>query len=147
MAGRRSGLFDWGSMEDISVIDVHAMLGREDYLALDADELRRRMEAHEVEAWERPTFRVRNKIFAMPRERDGERPSIWCKAAPGVQTLLVTGDPETFYAPPYVGPKGWIGIVLDGNADLEYVTSLLEESYRLVAPKTLVKRLDGSPRL
>ena len=24
-------------------------------------------EAHEVEAWERPTFRVRNKIFAMPR--------------------------------------------------------------------------------
>lgn len=100
-------------------------------------------EAHEVEAWERPTFRVRNKIFAMPRERDGERASIWCKAAPGVQTLLVTGDPETFYAPPYVGPKGWIGITLDGNADLDYVTSLLEESYRLVAPKTLVKQLDA----
>ena len=100
-------------------------------------------EAHEVEAWERPTFRVRNKIFAMPRERDGERPSIWCKAAPGVQTLLVTGDPETFYAPPYVGPKGWIGITLDGNTDLDYVTSLLEESYRLVAPKTLVKMLDA----
>lgn len=53
-------------------------------------------EAHEVEAWERPTFRVRNKIFAMPRERDGARPSIWCKAAPGVQMLLVSGDPETF---------------------------------------------------
>lgn len=99
-------------------------------------------EAHEVETWERPTFRVRNKIFAMPRERDGERPSIWCKAAPGVQTLLVTGDPETFYAPPYVGPKGWIGIVLDANADLDYVTSLLEESYRLIAPRTLVRRLD-----
>jgi predicted DNA-binding protein (MmcQ/YjbR family) len=100
-------------------------------------------EAHEVEAWERPTFRVRNKIFAMPRERDGERASIWCKAAPGVQTLLVTGDPETFYAPPYVGPKGWIGITLDGNADIDYVTALLEESYRLVAPKTLVRILDG----
>jgi predicted DNA-binding protein (MmcQ/YjbR family) len=100
-------------------------------------------EAHEIEAWERPTFRVRNKIFTMPRERNGEWPSIWCKAAPGVQTLLVTGDPETFYAPPYVGPKGWIGIALDGNAELDYVTSLLEESYRLVAPKILVKRLDG----
>lgn len=99
-------------------------------------------EAHEVEAWQRPTFRVRNRIFAMPRERDGERPSIWCKAAPGVQTLLVTGDPETFYAPPYVGPKGWIGVTLDADADLEYVTSLLEESYRLVAPKTLLKLLD-----
>ncbi len=100
-------------------------------------------EAHEVEAWERPTFRVRNKIFAMPRERDGERPSIWCKAAPGVQMLLVSGDPETFYAPPYVGPKGWIGVTLDGSADLDYVCSLIEESYRLVAPKTLVKRLDA----
>ena len=99
-------------------------------------------EAHEVEAWERPTFRVRNKIFAMPRERDGERPSLWCKAAPGVQMLLVSGDPETFYSPPYVGPKGWIGITLDGDADLDYVCSLIEESYRLVAPKTLVKRLD-----
>jgi predicted DNA-binding protein (MmcQ/YjbR family) len=103
-------------------------------------------EAHEVEAWERPTFRVRNKIFAMPRERDGERASIWCKAAPGVQTLLVTGDPETFYAPPYVGPTGWIGITLDGNADIDYVTALLEESYRLVAPKTLVRVLDGERR-
>ena len=102
-------------------------------------------EAHEVEAWERPTFRVRNKIFAMPRERDGARPSIWCKAAPGVQMLLVSGDPETFYAPPYVGPKGWIGIVLDAHDDLDYVTSLLEESYRLVAPKTLVKVLDAAP--
>ena len=48
-------------------------------------------EAHEVEAWERPTFRVRNKIFAMPRERDGERPSIWCKAAPGVQMQQKSG--------------------------------------------------------
>lgn len=102
-------------------------------------------EAHEVEAWERPTFRVRNKIFAMPRERDGKRPSIWCKAAPGVQMLLVSGDPETFYAPPYVGPKGWIGITLDAHADLEYVTSLLEESYRLVAPKGLVRVLDANP--
>jgi predicted DNA-binding protein (MmcQ/YjbR family) len=63
-----------------------------------------------------------------------------------VQTLLVTGDPETFYAPPYVGPKGWIGITLDGNADIDYVTALLEESYRLVAPKTLVRVLDGERR-
>ncbi|MCA9858766.1 MAG: MmcQ/YjbR family DNA-binding protein [Thermomicrobiales bacterium] len=100
-------------------------------------------EAQEVSAWDRPTFRVRNKIFAMPRERDEVRPSIWCKAAPGVQTLLVTGDPETFYAPPYVGPKGWIGIVLDANADLDYVTSLVEESYRLIAPKRLVRQLGG----
>lgn len=99
--------------------------------------------AHEVETWDRPTFRVRNKIFAMPRERNGVRPSIWCKAAPGIQSLLVAGDPETFYVPPYVGPKGWIGIVLDANAELDYVTALVEESYRLVAPTSLVSALDA----
>lgn len=99
-------------------------------------------EAQEVDTFGRMAFRVRNKIFAMPRERNESRPSFWCKAAPGVQTLLVTGDPETFYAPPYVGPKGWIGIDLDANADLDYVTALLEESYRLIAPRKLVEQLD-----
>jgi len=50
VARSRNSQYDWGSMKDVAVIDVHAMLGREDYLALDADELRRRMEAHQVEA-------------------------------------------------------------------------------------------------
>ena len=39
-------------------------------------------EALEKEAWGDPTFRVRDKIFAMIKRGDG-RVSVWCKAEPG----------------------------------------------------------------
>lgn len=73
-------------------------------------------EATERETWEAPTYRVRDKIFAMERRRDG-RVSLWCKAPPGSQAILVGADPELFFAPPYVGPKGWIGMRLDRDPD------------------------------
>ena len=38
-------------------------------------------EAHEKEAWGDPTFRVKDKIFAMHKIGDG-RQSLWCKADP-----------------------------------------------------------------
>ena len=41
-------------------------------------------EAHEVEAWGEPTFRVKNTIFAMYAAADNHhgrgRPSLWCMA-------------------------------------------------------------------
>ena len=62
-------------------------------------------EAEERETWGDPTFRVRDKIFAMEKRGDG-RVSIWCKAPPGSQMVLVGADPERFFVPPYVGHKG-----------------------------------------
>jgi hypothetical protein len=62
-------------------------------------------EAAEKEAWGDSTFRVRDKIFAMEKRGD-ERPSLWCKAPPGSQMVLVGADPSRFFVPPYVGPKG-----------------------------------------
>jgi hypothetical protein len=50
-------------------------------------------EAHEVEAWGAPTFRVMNKLFAMFADANdhhgGGRPAVWCKAAPGNQELMI----------------------------------------------------------
>jgi predicted DNA-binding protein (MmcQ/YjbR family) len=88
-------------------------------VATDPNERLRRIclalpEATERETWDAPTFRVRDKIFAMPRGRDG-RASVWCKAARGIQEALITSDPTHYFFPPYVGPKGWIGIRLDGD--------------------------------
>jgi len=37
----------------------------------------------------------------------------------------------------YVGPKGWIGMRLDGRTDWNEVTKLLKQSYRLIAPRKL----------
>ena len=96
-------------------------------------------EAHEVEAWGEPTFRVKNKMFAMfaaagNHHGDG-RAGVWCKAGPGNQQLMVRANPERFFVPPYVGPSGWVGVYLDVDVDWSELADLLEDSWRLVAPK------------
>jgi predicted DNA-binding protein (MmcQ/YjbR family) len=83
------------------------------------------------EAWGDPTFRVRDKIFAMEKRGDG-RISVWCKAPPGSQMVLVGADPARFFVPPYVGHKGWIGMRLDDEVAL-----VIRRSYRLIAPRRL----------
>ncbi len=104
-------------------------------------------EAHEVEAWGEPTFRVRNKLFAMYAAANNHhgagRPAVWCKAAPGNQSLMVSAAPKRFFVPPYVGPSGWVGVWLDRGVDWRELTGLLRDSYRLVAPKRLASRLEA----
>jgi hypothetical protein len=98
-------------------------------------------ESQEVEAWGEPTFRVRNKLFAMyasPQTHHGAgRPAVWCKAGPGNQALMVRAAPDRFFVPPYVGPSGWIGIWLDRKMNWDELGDLLRDAYLLVAPKRL----------
>ncbi|HZK79023.1 MAG TPA: MmcQ/YjbR family DNA-binding protein, partial [Gemmatimonadaceae bacterium] len=50
-------------------------------------------EAHEVEAWGEPTFRVKNKLFAMfadgSNHHGGGRPCVWIKSTHVNQDLLL----------------------------------------------------------
>ena len=87
---------------------------------------------------ESPSFRVRDKLFLMLGE-SGE--SLTCKAGPGDQALLVASDQDRFFVPPYVGTKGWVGVRLGGRVDWEEIAELAEDSYRLIAPRSLVARL------
>jgi predicted DNA-binding protein (MmcQ/YjbR family) len=98
-------------------------------------------QATEKEAWGDPTFRVRDKIFAMEKRGDG-RISVWCKAPAGSQEVLVGADPDRFFVPPYVGHKGWIGMRLDQRPDWVEVAVVVRRSYRLIAPKKLAALLD-----
>jgi predicted DNA-binding protein (MmcQ/YjbR family) len=102
-------------------------------------------EATEKEAWGDPSWRVRDRIFAMQKGNyEGGRPSLWLKAADGAQAMLVEADPERFFVPAYVGGKGWVGVYLDGedmDGDWAMVRELVEESYRLIAPKRLAASL------
>jgi hypothetical protein len=102
-------------------------------------------EAEERETWGEPTFRVRDKIFCMHRTDTGE-PALWCKAPPGSQAILVGADPRRFFVPPYVGPRGWVGMRLDGKVDWREVALLVTRSYRMTAPKRLVQKLPSAPR-
>ncbi|MBX3084590.1 MAG: MmcQ/YjbR family DNA-binding protein [Anaerolineae bacterium] len=95
-------------------------------------------EATEGEGVGQPTFRVRDKIFAM-RHPHETRTSLWCKAPPGLQEALINSEPERFFRPPYVGQHGWIGIWLDVALDWEFIRHLITQSYQMTAPKRLIK--------
>lgn len=98
-------------------------------------------EAVEKETWGDPTYRVRDRIFAMEKHGDG-RISLWCKAPPGSQAVLVGADPARFFVPPYVGHKGWVGVRLDRGPDWAEIAAIVRRSYRLVAPRRLAAALD-----
>jgi predicted DNA-binding protein (MmcQ/YjbR family) len=104
-------------------------------------------EAHEVLAWGEPTFRVRNKIFAMYASAGNHhgrgRNATWLKAAPGDQVAMVAAAPDCFFVPPYVGPSGWVGIWLDGDVAWDDVAEFVRDSYRLIAPKKLCALLES----
>ncbi len=83
----------------------------------------------------RPCFTVREKTFVMFLDNhhgDG-RVAIWCKAPPGAQTVIVEGDPERYFVPPYVGKRGWIGARLDRAPDWTAIKALVAESYAMTA--------------
>jgi len=102
-------------------------------------------EAHEVEAWGAPTFRVKNKIFAMFASENthhgGGRPGVWIKSEYTVQQIVLASDADRYFKPPYVGPGGWIGAFLDRKPDWKTIGELLLDAYRRTAPKKLLREL------
>lgn len=88
-----------------------------------------------------PAFFVRDKnlfVTYLDNHHDDGRLAIWCHAADGVQGLLVEQHPERFFVPPYVGHRGWVGVRLEGDVDWDEIADLIEDAYRMVAPKHLV---------
>jgi hypothetical protein len=103
-------------------------------------------QAREVEAWGEPTFRIKNKIFAMYAKANnhhgGGRNAVWCKAKPVNQLLMIDAAPDRFFKPPYVGPSGWIGVWLAGDCDWPELKDLLRDGYRMTAPTKLLAKLE-----
>jgi predicted DNA-binding protein (MmcQ/YjbR family) len=89
-------------------------------------------------------FRVRGKVFAyFLNDHHGDKiVSVCCKSALGENIDRASREPDRFYLPAYIGPRGWFGLRLDGAAiDWSEVRNLVELSYALAAPKTLLKKL------
>jgi hypothetical protein len=81
-----------------------------------------------------PTFFVRKKVFAMfanNHHHDGHV-AVWIPAPPGLQEALIGTAPDTYFRPPYVGVKGWVGIDLDRIGDEELGSHILD-AFRLIA--------------
>lgn len=92
-----------------------------------------------------PTWFVRDrKTFVTYADRHhDDRVGFWCAAPPGVQEAMVAEDPERFYRPPYVGHRGWLGVYVDVEVDWDEVGEIVEEAYRMIAPKRLIAELDA----
>jgi hypothetical protein len=98
-------------------------------------------EAREVKSWGEPTFRVKT-MFAMyasaGNHHGAGRASVWVKATPTNQQLMVMAAPERFFVPPYAGPSGWIGVYLDSRTDWNELRDLLWDAWQMSAPAKLV---------
>jgi hypothetical protein len=93
-----------------------------------------------------PTWFIRDKktfvMFLDDHHGDG-RLAIWCAAPAGVQEMLVEEEPARFFRPPYVGHRGWLGVRLDVEVDWDEMAGIVEDAYRMVAPKQLIAKLDA----
>jgi predicted DNA-binding protein (MmcQ/YjbR family) len=97
-------------------------------------------EAARRDSGDHADFRVRGKVFAyfLNNHHGDGIVAVCCKAALGENVDRASREPQRFYLPPYIGPRGWFGLRLDGEAiDWSEVRNLVELSYGLVAPKRL----------
>jgi predicted DNA-binding protein (MmcQ/YjbR family) len=103
-------------------------------------------EATEKLAWSEPTWRVRGKLFAQldDHHHGADHLAVWLPAPLGEQEAMIFTDPERFFRPPYVGPRGWVGVRIDGKVDWSVVSALVAQAYRLVAPPRLREALEAA---
>ncbi|REF35564.1 MmcQ/YjbR family DNA-binding protein [Thermasporomyces composti] len=91
-----------------------------------------------------PTWFVGRRVFVQYADHHhDDRVAFWCAAPEGVQEMLVAAEPTRFFRPPYVGHRGWLGVYLDVPVDWNRVAEIVEDAYRVVAPKRLLAQLDG----
>jgi hypothetical protein len=69
---------------------------------------------------------------------------LWCAAPEGAQAALMERNSFRFFRPPYVGHRGWIGVRLDEDPDVDEIETLCVEAYRCVATKRQLEMLDGT---
>jgi predicted DNA-binding protein (MmcQ/YjbR family) len=86
------------------------------------------------------SFLVRKRVFAyFLNDHHGDGiVSVTGKVLPGDNAALAFAQPDRFYLPAYIGPRGWVALRLDvGTVDWDEVAELVTGSYQLVAPKRL----------
>lgn len=93
-----------------------------------------------------PTWFVRGKktFVTYADHHHDDRVAFWCAAAVGRQGAMVAAAPERFFFPPYVGHRGWLGVYLDVKVDWDEIAEIVEDAYRVIAPKGLISQLDAT---
>ena len=98
--------------------------------------------AYEDRPWGSVHCKVAGKIFVGWGRHDDGVMGIGFKTDKDLQAMLVASDPR-FKVAAYVGKHGWVDMKLGARPSWREVEQFIIESYRMIAPKKLVKELDG----
>lgn len=99
-------------------------------------------QAYEDRPWGSVHCKVAGKIFVgWSRAEDGEM-ELGVRVSPELQSMLVASDPR-FRIAKYVGKYGGVDMRIGPKPNWDEVEQFIVESYRIIAPKKLVKELDA----
>lgn len=102
-----------------------------------------------------PCFFVRDKrpicyFHDAGFHREGSRVALWCPAPAGVAEELEAAEPSRFFQPTPSASgvfSNWLGVFLDNAdgdpVDWDEIAAIVEDAYRIVAPKKLIAELDA----
>jgi predicted DNA-binding protein (MmcQ/YjbR family) len=94
--------------------------------------------------WGESAFKVKGKTFVFMSDRE-EGVSFSAKLADARDlALALPGSEPTHYG---LGKKGWVTVRPTSKISLEVVHYLIDESFRVIAPKKIVARLPEPPKL
>ena len=65
---------------------------------------------------------------------------VWLAMPLGAQEALVYQDPKRFFVPPYVGPRGWVGVRLDARPSWKVVEKVVREAYDFIKNRNPLPR-------
>ena len=70
------------------------------------------------------------------REWGEGRLCLWAAGPKELQDALISGAPERFFVPPYVGHRGWVGLRLDlPEVDWDEVAGVIEDAHAYVVDR------------
>jgi hypothetical protein len=84
-----------------------------------------------------PTFWVGGRMFAMFDDHHHGAPhvAVWLAMPIGAQEGLIYQDPRRYFRPPYLGPRGWVGVRLDGRPSWKQVERVVREAHAFIASR------------
>ena len=97
-------------------------------------------DTEETFPWGSPHYRVKDKIFGGFGD-EGECPTLGFKLEKEHAAALIECDDRATPAK-YVGKHGWVSFELRRRIPWKRIESWIEESYRLIAPRRSVAKLD-----
>jgi len=87
------------------------------------------------------TFRYYGGSERGDAERERHDTAILVRPDPDDEPAL-RHDPR-FWEPAYLWRAGWLGLAIDDGTDWQEVAELIDASYRVTAPRSLVRELDA----